>query len=139
MTGFALRNLILLGKQFSLFVGVGAIGTVAHYLLFVGLVELSKADILLASMAGFLLGAAVNYVLNYRITFRSNKAHTDALPKFMGIAAVGFVLNSGLMWLSHEAMHVHYFVSQIGTTTLILVSLTPSLSQREREPSRPAS
>jgi len=62
MSGLALRNLILIGKQFSLFMGVGDIRTVALCLLFVG-----------------------------------------------------------LMWLLHEAMHLHYFMNQVGTTRVVLI------------------
>lgn len=108
-------------RQFSLFTLVGAVGTLAHYLLLVILVDGFSVAPVPASMAGALLGALVNYVLNYRFTFASTKRHHDAMPKFLAVAAVGFGLNAILMWLLVEAMGLYYLLGQVCATAIVLV------------------
>jgi len=107
--------------QFILFTGVGAIGTVAHYVLLIILVEMFGANVVAASTAGAILGALVNYSLNRRFTFRSDKRHGEALTKFLIIAALGLAFNSFFMFVFTEILHVHYLLAQIFSTGLVLV------------------
>lgn len=108
-------------RQFSLFTLVGAVGTLAHYLLLVILVDGFAVPPVPASMAGALLGALVNYVLNYRYTFASRKRHHEAMPKFLAVAAVGFGLNAVLMWITVEIIGLYYLLGQLCATALVLV------------------
>lgn len=110
-----------IARQFITYAGVGSLGTVAHYLLLLGLVEGMGVAPYLGAIAGFLLGAVVNYYLNHRITFRSQQRHQEALPKFLFVAAVGVVLTGGLMAWATEQLHLHYFVVQLVTTALLLL------------------
>ena len=57
---------------------VGAVGTACHYLLFISLVEGISLAPVPSSIAGYIMGAFVNYALNYRVTFRSDKNHAEA-------------------------------------------------------------
>jgi putative flippase GtrA len=57
---------------------VGIVGTSTHYLLLISFVEVADLDPVVATSIGFVGGAAVNYLLNYRYTFRSAKSHLDA-------------------------------------------------------------
>jgi putative flippase GtrA len=104
-----------------LFTLAGAFGTLAHYVLLVILVELLGIDVVIASMAGALLGAIINYVLNYRFTFNSRTSHRIALPKFLAVATVGFLINTLLMWLAVNLTNLHYIVGQVFTTSLVLL------------------
>lgn len=106
--------------QFITYAGVGSIGTLAHYLLLLFLVEQLHVAAYQGAVAGFLLGAVINYYLNHRITFRSKKRHQEALPKFLIVAAIGIVFTGSLMAWSTERLHVHYFVAQLFTTALLL-------------------
>ena len=112
-----LRHLV---SQFITYAGVGSIGTVAHYLLLLFLVEQLHVTPYLGAVAGFMLGALVNYYLNHRITFRSQKRHHEALPKFLTVAAAGVVLTGLLMAWATERLHIHYFIAQLVTTALLL-------------------
>lgn len=103
------------------FAGVGVIGTVAHYMLLVMLVEMLDANAVLASTAGATLGALVNYLLNRRYTFRSKKRHGEALTKFLIIAASGLALNASFMLLLVEILSLHYLLAQVLSTALVLV------------------
>ena len=74
-----------------------------------------------ASAAGALLGAWINYTLNYHFTFRSSKRHREAVLKFAAVATVGLVLNTLFMWVGVELIGAHYLLGQIVTTGLVLI------------------
>ena len=115
-------ELNLLFTRFIKFTGVGAIGTLAHYITLVCLVQLvTSLNVVLASSVGALIGAIVNYFLNYHFTFESNKSHTEALSKFVTIASMGFVLNGLLMALLAQKLFIHYLLAQIITTGIVLI------------------
>jgi putative flippase GtrA len=107
--------------QFIRFASVGVVGTTVHYFTLVILVESTVAGPVLSSCFGFILGAFTNYYLNYRYTFRSDKHHHRALPKFMLIAIVGLAINSGIMRLGTSFFPVQYLVVQIFATGLVLI------------------
>jgi putative flippase GtrA len=108
-------------RQFVSFAGVGIIGTAAHYLALFSLVKLAYLRPVAASSAGFVVGALVNYGLNYRVTFRSQKLHRETLAKFLVVAGIGMVFNSLIMGLGTEVLNQHYFYVQLVATGLVLV------------------
>ena len=107
--------------QLLRFAAVGAVGTCAHYLLLVVMVEAGGVNEVGASTAGATLGALVNYVLNRRYTFCSTRRHAEALPRFLAIAGLGLVINFGLMLVMVEALRIHYLVAQVVATVLVLL------------------
>jgi putative flippase GtrA len=111
----------LIPRQFLLFAAIGAVGTAAHYAVLIALVHSQTAGPKAATSFGFAVGALVNYMLNYRFTFNSDKPHSDTLPKFLAVAASGAGLNYAVMWLGIEALHIHYLAAQIAATALILM------------------
>jgi putative flippase GtrA len=116
-----IANCVALGRQLSLFTLVGALGTLAHYLLLVILVELVGINAVIASTVGALLGATINYALNYRFTFNSRTSHRIALPKFLAVATVGFLINALLMWVAVNFTIIHYVLGQVIATSLVLL------------------
>ncbi len=118
--GRSSMQLRTLFNQFITYAGVGSIGTAAHYLLLLLLVEGMNVAAYQGAVAGFLLGAVINYYLNHRITFRSEKRHHEALPKFLTVAAIGVLLTGSLMAWATEQLHIHYFIVQLFTTALLL-------------------
>jgi len=110
-----------LGMQFTRFATCGAVGTLAHYLLLVLLVQGLGSSPVAASSAGFVLGAAVNYTLNYRYTFRSSKPHREAMWKFFLVALIGASINAALMSILIHHVNLHYLLSQMIATGTVLV------------------
>ncbi|NMG43594.1 GtrA family protein [Aromatoleum toluvorans] len=106
--------------RFLRFAAVGAVGTVAHYALLLALVEGVGVDPVAGSVAGFLLGALVNYTMNRALVFRSDRAHVEALPRFLAVAGMGLCWNALLMYLFVDLVGVHYLVAQIVTTGILL-------------------
>jgi len=103
-------------RQFVGFAAVGSVGLAAHYLMLTGLVELLAVDPVAASVAGFVVGALVNYGLNRRLVFRSDRAHRAAGPRFMAVAASGLVINAALMALLVDGLGVYYLAAQVLVT-----------------------
>lgn len=108
-------------QQFILFTAVGGIGTGGHYLTLVALVETGLLSAVPASVAGFTVGALINYVLNYRFTFRSTKSHHEAMSKFFSVAILGAIINTLLMHVGVNILHFYYLVAQILATGLVLL------------------
>ncbi len=108
-------------QQFIIYAGIGAIGTIGHYATLVLLVQAIHAEPVFATTIGFVVGALINYVLNYRITFNSNKRHRESLTKFFSVAALGAVINATIMSAGINMFDVHYLVIQVIATCFVLV------------------
>ena len=108
--------------RFIRYAGVGAIGTVVHYGILIGLVQGLGANAVAASTAGFVIGAFVNYGLNREFTFASERAHRVALPRFLAVAGAGLLLNGLVMTVSLEVLPPHYLVAQVVATAVVLVT-----------------
>ena len=113
-----MKHLIL---QFTKYASVGAIGTAGQYVTLIGMVSIFGTHAVLASTLGYIFGAFINYYLNFHYTFKSNKRHNDALPKFLIIAIIGLGINSGLMSLFIAHFKIHYFIAQILATGFVLL------------------
>ncbi|MBR0568130.1 GtrA family protein [Azoarcus sp. L1K30] len=107
--------------RFLRFAAVGAVGTAAHYGLLLALVEGLGAAPLPGSIAGFLLGAVVNYAIGRRFVFASERAHVEAFPRFMTVAGIGLCWNAALMYMFVDVLALHYLVAQLLTTGLLLL------------------
>lgn len=106
--------------QFTMFSAVGVIAAIGHYGTLIALSEFAAADPVPASLAGFIIGGVISYLLNYRFTFRSTKQHREALTKFLVVATMGFLLNGLLMWLLTGPVDLHYLVAQLFATGGVL-------------------
>jgi putative flippase GtrA len=107
--------------QFLLYAGVGAIGTLGHYTILIILVQLWAMDPVVASCLGFVVGAIINYLLNYHFTFQSNKRHSEALTKFLIVAVVGVGLNGLIMYAGVDYTDFNYLIVQIFATAVVLL------------------
>lgn len=110
-----------IARQFLLFSTAGGFAAIGHYGTLIALSELAGTPPVPASLAGFIVGGAISYVLNYRFTFRSAKQHGEALTKFLTVAAVGFVLNGLVMAALTGGARLHYLAAQIAATAVVLV------------------
>jgi len=100
----------------------GGMATASHYALMAGLVEAAGWPAGLASVAGATLGAALAYVLNRAWTFAgSSVPHRQALPRFLAVAAIGALLNGGLVWAGTAALGWHWLAAQAAATLIVLL------------------
>lgn len=106
--------------RFVRFTIVGGIATAIQYVILVLLVRAFGVAPTPASSVGFVLSAAVNYLLNYRFTFQSNRPHGPAAAKFGLLAGTGLLINAGIMhWLTGAGLH--YLLAQVCATGVVLV------------------
>ena len=101
---------------------VGIVGTVAQYGILIALVTFIKVRPVIGSTYGFIIGALINYFLNYKVTFQSLKSHYRAMPQFFLVALSGLFLNLVIMIMATELFLMNYIVGQILATGSILLS-----------------
>lgn len=109
-------------REFLRYAGAGVVGTAAHYALLFVLVQFAGAHPIAASTAGATLGALVNYALNHRYTFASDKAHHVSLPRYAAVAAAGIALNAIVLAALLAPGALHYLVAQVVATGAVFVA-----------------
>jgi putative flippase GtrA len=109
-----------LARQFATFSGVGLVAAVAHFGVLIALVEGTGMDAVRAALAGFVAGGMVSYVLNRRLTYRSDRPHREATWRFGAVAAVGFVLTWAFMAAFTRGLGAPYLPAQLVTTGIVL-------------------
>ena len=110
-----------MGREFVKFIIVGGISTAFHYAILIVLVEIFKTGVVIASTLGFSASAILNYILNYRFTFRASVLHISSFPKFLVTAAAGLALNATILQLAVGLFAIHYVFGQIIATGTTLV------------------
>ena len=110
-----------LRRQFSTFFLVGLTATALQYAVLIGLKELAHVPIIPASLVGYLAGGLLNYLLNRRHTFDSDRSHAEAGWRFAAVMCVGFFLTWGFMRLFVVALGAPYLLAQVVTSGLVMV------------------
>ncbi len=106
---------------FARYALAGAIGTAFHFAILAALVQLAEISAVGASTAGAIVGALVNYALNYRFTFDSQRMHRVALPRFVAVALAGIALNAAVLALALD-LGVYYLAGQAAATGVVLIA-----------------
>jgi putative flippase GtrA len=109
-------------KRFVAYVAVGAAGTAAQYAVLFAGTAAGLATPATASAVGAGLGAAVNYWLNHRVTFRGARDHARSIPKFVATALAGIVLTWFVMHAMTQELHATIVVAQLVATALSLAT-----------------
>jgi putative flippase GtrA len=107
-------------RSLPVYVGAGGIATASHYLFAIVAVELFGAQPLVATTAGFALGAAIKYWLNYTAAFASRAAHSRAMMRFVVALAALMALNTALFSLLNARFDIHYLLAQALVTVLLI-------------------
>ena len=107
--------------QFVRFASAGATGTAVHYAILLGLVHFSLSQPVTASILGSFSGAVINYLLSHHWVFRSNRRHSETFSKFSAISGIGLALNAALMYALITIAGIHYLLSQIAATGIVLL------------------
>lgn len=110
-----------ISRQFSTFVVVGVAAAVVHFGVLIALVELAAIPPVPATLAGYVAGGIVSYILNRRHTYKSDRPHEEAGWRFAVVAGVGFVLTSIFMYLLHDLAGLYYLLAQVLTTGVVLI------------------
>ena len=108
-------------KQFILFAMLGGVGTAGHYLTLILLVQLVGMAAVWATTVGFMVGALINYFLNYHVTFQSDKTHSEAMLKFFIVAVVGAGINMTIMFFGVNIFALFYIFAQLAASFVVLL------------------
>jgi putative flippase GtrA len=114
-------SIAVMQKQFLKFALVGATATLTTYAVLILLVEGPHLGAVPASVVGYLAGAGVNYVLNYRFTFSSSQLHQVAIPRYLAVMTVGLLLNAVIMYVAVSRLAIHYLIAQLVAVAIVLV------------------
>lgn len=109
-----------MARQFVRFAAVGVAATSVHYAILIALKEWAGTGPVLATTAGYAVGAVVSYTLNRRFTFEVRPAYGAGLVKFLGVIFVGALINALIVALL-VAAGAHYLVAQVIATGLVLI------------------
>ena len=107
--------------QLMSYAGVGAVGTIFHYSIFLGFIWFFNLKPIFSSCLGFSSGALVNYLLNYKITFGSLRRHRETMPKFFIVVFGGFWINYTVMSVMNGRLSYNYLTSQVFSTFMVLI------------------
>ena len=82
----------------------------------------------LAAALAYVPCLVVNYSLHRSFTFRSDKHHLQAGPRYLAIQLSGLGVNSGVLWFSVDYMRWAYLPAQIVVT--LMLALLSYLGQK---------
>ncbi len=116
-----MKAVIAEARRFLSYGIAGLAATASHYATMMGLVWAMGGREVLASSLGFIVGALVKYPLNYWLVFASRQHHRVAVPRFVISLALSFALNAILLALLLRLLDVHYMVSQVLTTGVVIM------------------
>lgn len=102
-----------------LFALVGGLATGLQYLLLFILVRFAGMAGPLASAIGFVVSAIFNYLANRYFTFRSQRSHQEALPRFMAVSLTGLAINTLVLWCALLALGDHILAAQLVATAVV--------------------
>ena len=108
-------------RQVTAYVGIGVVATACHYMILIGLVQLTGVHPVEAALCGYVVGGLLSYNLNRDHTFASERPHREAVWRFALVAFVGFVLTFLFMAQMVDRWHLPYLLAQVVTTALVMV------------------
>ena len=99
----------------------GTIAVTVQLAVLTSLVEIFGLHETLSSALAFCVAVVVNYILQYYWTFSSTGSHGTLFIKFSVVACLGLVINTSVFWTLNELLEVHYFLSQVVATGLVVM------------------
>lgn len=115
-----MRRLI---EQLFKFGIVGVICFFIDYGVLILLTEVFDINYLLSAGISFSVSVIVNYILSLTFVFETDKDNNRVKEFiiFVALSVVGLGINQVLMWLGVEKLNIHYLLSKIGATAVVMV------------------
>lgn len=107
--------------QLLRFTGIGGFCTVVQYIIMWLLTELLSIPPVTSSTVGYILSAILNFQLNKKHTFKSNKNNYEAIPRFIIVVLIGVFINGLSLEILIRTLNTHYLIAQIGATLITLI------------------
>ncbi|BES72282.1 hypothetical protein RE428_33000 [Marinobacter nanhaiticus D15-8W] len=96
----------------------GGFSTAMHWATMALLIQTGVSAIW-ATTAGAVTGAAINYGLQRRVTFRSDAPHGRALWLYLNACAASWLANLGVFAVLHHLLGLDVIPAQVVTTALV--------------------
>ncbi len=109
--------------QFFRYLFVGGLAFIVDFGLLWLLTELLSVHYILSATISFIVGLVTNYLLSVRWIFRKSR-HSNKVTEFTiysVIGVVGLLLNDALLYLFTDVIGVHYLVSKLIATVLVMM------------------
>ncbi|MDO4260432.1 MAG: GtrA family protein [Eubacteriales bacterium] len=87
------------------------------------LTEVFSIHHLISSAVSFTVSVTVNYILSVSFVFETDK-NADKRSQFVVfvlLSIVGLGINELCMWLATDRMGIHYMISKVGATAVVMV------------------
>lgn len=110
-------------EQIVKFGFVGFLCFFIDYGLMVLLKEKLGIHYLISSTISFTVSVIVNYILSITFVFETDKSKNKVgeFVIFVFLSVVGLGINALCMWVAVEFIHIHYMLSKIGATAVVMV------------------
>ena len=116
----SLKKLI---AQFMKFGVVGVIAFCIDYGLLALLTEVFGVNYLLSATVSFTVSVIFNYLasMRYVFTHKEDMSRRREFVIFVVLSVVGLVINNACMWAGVELLSVHYLITKIFATAVVMV------------------
>lgn len=109
-------------KQIVKFGFTGGISFIVDYSVLVFLTEILGLNYLVSNCLSFIISVIVNYILSIKFVFKSvNNNKVFDFIIFVVLSVVGLGLNSLIMFIYTNYIGIHYMISKIGATGVVMV------------------
>ncbi len=102
---------------------VGVLCFGIDYGLMIFLTEVGGIPYLVSSGISFSVSVMVNYILSLTFVFETDKNKNKIVEFliFIMLSIIGLGINQILMWVCVDKLHVHYMISKIGVTGVVML------------------
>jgi len=102
------------------FIISGGSATVSHLSIMIFLVWVG-VNPLISTSAGVIVGAIVNYILQYYYTFNANTDHKKSIKNYIVTVGLSFTSNFILFWVFHNLFYIDVILSQLLTSATVAI------------------
>lgn len=115
-----MRKLI---EQIMKFGVVGFLCFFIDYGLMILFTEAFHINYLVSAALSFSISTIVNYSLSMRYVFKSKKDanKVNEFILFVVLSVIGLGVNEAAMWIAVDGLGIHYMISKIGATAVVMV------------------
>ena len=109
-------------EQIIKFGFVGFLCFFIDYGIMVLLTERFAVDYLISSGISFTVSVVVNYLLSVTFVFETDKSKNkiQEFVIFVFLSIIGLGINEVCMWAAVEGLGIHYMISKIGATAVVM-------------------
>jgi putative flippase GtrA len=98
---------------------VGGSGTAGYFVFVALLVEILAVSPVVSVMIGYSILALYTYLISRRWVYHTSSKHLPTIVKFIVLLMLGFVLNTGIMYLVTETLAQNYLWGLVSSVAIV--------------------